>query len=219
MEIFYYKIFCYGKSINDVCEICSAAFFNSRLNDEITVLYDLFKFGIVDKKICDYFDEFLIDIITEMIAEVVAKVIEFDDVAYLIPKILSHIDEIAISQIDYKMYTELLPSVKWERVKYSKKFFINLMFIFLLCLHNRHSKFKSPDYFNDNINKIKPKSFSKTDRYTVSDMFRDLLSEIYDEEFGKINYRINIDDYLISRFYKIDALDFENGLDSYIKIK
>ena len=171
------------------------------------------------KKICDYFDEFLIDIITEMIAEVVAKVIEFDDVAYLIPKILSHIDEIAISQIDYKMYTELLPSVKWERVKYSKKFFINLMFIFLLCLHNRHSKFKSPDYFNDNINKIKPKSFSKTDRYTVSDMFRDLLSEIYDEEFGKINYRINIDDYLISGFYKIDALDFENGLDSYIKIK
>ena len=86
-------------------------------------------------------------------------------------------------------------------------------------MHNRHSKFKSPDYFNDNINKIKPKSFSKTDRYTVSDMFRDLLSEIYDEEFGKINYRINIDDYLISRFYKIDALDFENGLDSYIKIK
>ena len=41
-----------SKSINDVCEICSAAFFNSRLNDEITVLYDLFKFGIVDKKKC-----------------------------------------------------------------------------------------------------------------------------------------------------------------------
>ena len=49
------------------------------------------------KKICDYFDESLIDIITGMIAEGVAKVIEFDDVTYLIPKILSHIDEIAIS--------------------------------------------------------------------------------------------------------------------------
>ena len=75
---------------------------NKKVTEGLIGDYTFYKQFLYDKKICDYFDESLVDIITEMIAEVVAKVIEFDDVAYLIPKILSHINEIAISQIDYR---------------------------------------------------------------------------------------------------------------------
>lgn len=138
-------------------------------------------------------EKFLIDIFTHIINLVQMQRIDKNNLIFVY-RGLEHIKKIDLFYIDFEPYFEILTSIAWHNVKYSRNYYISILLV--LC------KNKDGKFYNETLKKIIYKNNGTSDLNTVYNILKENIELITEDDLSLFS---NTDEILKSlKFVKND---------------
>ncbi|AEB13861.1 hypothetical protein [Treponema succinifaciens] len=120
-------------------------------------------------------EKFLIDIFTHIINLVQMQRIDKNNLIFVY-RGLEHIKKIDLFYIDFEPYFEILPSIAWHNIKYSRNYYISILLV--LC------KNKNEEFYNETLNKIIYKNNGTSDLNTVYNILKENIELITEDDLS-----------------------------------